>query len=95
MTNLNQPIQLSHQRLESLFDRINQAVDQPEILSTILEEFSITLEKFDQQQQELATTNNASHIELQHYRQAMVKALAIHPRDETEQVVKTAGFIPQ
>jgi inhibitor of KinA sporulation pathway (predicted exonuclease) len=69
MTNLNQPIQLSHQRLESLFNRINQAVDQPEILSTILEEFSITLEELEQQQQESATTNNASQIELQHYRE--------------------------
>jgi hypothetical protein len=26
---------------------------------------------------------------------AMVKALAIHPRDETERFVKTPGFIPQ
>jgi inhibitor of KinA sporulation pathway (predicted exonuclease) len=69
MTNLNKPIQLSHQRLESLFNRINQAVDQPEILSTILEEFSITLEELEQQQQESATTNNTSQIELQHYRE--------------------------
>ena len=69
MTNLNQPIQLSHQRLESLFNRINQAADQSEILSTLLEEFSITLEELDQQQQESATTNNASQIELQHYRE--------------------------
>jgi PAS domain S-box-containing protein len=69
MNNLNQPIQLSQQRLESLMNRINQAADQPEILSTILEEFSITLEELDQQQQELATTNNTSQIELQHYRE--------------------------
>ncbi|WP_446403477.1 hypothetical protein [Coleofasciculus sp. C1-SOL-03] len=27
--------------------------------------------------------------------QAMVKALAIHPRDETERIAKIAGFIPQ
>ncbi|MEQ9237680.1 PAS domain-containing sensor histidine kinase [Coleofasciculus sp. E2-BRE-01] len=69
MTNLNQPIHLSQQRLESLMNRINQAADQPEILSTILEEFSITLEKLDQQQQESVTIINASQIELQHYRE--------------------------
>lgn len=69
MTNLNKPIQLSQQRLESFLNRINQATVNPEILSTILEEFSITLEELYQQQQELVTINNASDSELQHYRE--------------------------
>jgi len=54
----NQPIQLSQQRIESFLNSINQAAVQPEILSTILEEFSITLEEISQQQQESVTTDS-------------------------------------
>ncbi|WP_446415920.1 hypothetical protein [Coleofasciculus sp.] len=49
-------------------------------------------EKVARSRERLSQTNGQNTTP---YRQAMVKALAIHPRDETEQVVKTAGFIPQ
>lgn len=67
--NINRKIDLAQQRLNFLLDqnRTNELLLQPELLATILEELSISIEELHVQHQEILETRHLLEIERQKY----------------------------
>ncbi len=66
---LREHIQIAQSRLEFMTQRVDKFLLQPELLSTVMEELSITLEELHTQHEELLASRRAVEVEKQRYQE--------------------------